>query len=408
MTRSPVLRAVEGLRTLRDRAGRGGPLEHVRWAAIPLTLIVAILLGSLLAPLNVHLAPLLVAAPVSTAALAGPWATGAMAVLAVGAGAAVDAHDGLLHSPILPIHALAVLVVATFVTCFRSLHDRDRAELAQVRAVSEAAQRVVLRPIPPQLGPVRLASVYRSAAAHAQIGGDLYAASRTADGTRLIIGDVRGKGLRAIDDAAALLGAFHEAAHHHPTLAELAASLEESIQRHLRQTSPADDEYGERFITALLVEVPDHHPVVHLVSLGHPPPVRLSGDRSAHLRVARPSPPLGLLLGLGGTGPDDYRQETFGLGQGDTLLLYTDGVPEARDSEGGFYPLCDRVAAWPSAGPEQLLQLILGDLADHVDGCLDDDVAMVAVQRAARLPEQAGAAVQARTGGPASASAVAD
>lgn len=79
--------------------------------------------------------------------------------------------------------------------------------------VSEATRRVVLRPLPHRLGPLRVASLYMAAEGEAQIGGDLYAAARVEDSTRMIIGDVRGKGLTSISDASVLMGAFREAAH---------------------------------------------------------------------------------------------------------------------------------------------------------------------------------------------------
>ncbi|MFT9472833.1 hypothetical protein [Streptomyces sp. 11-1-2] len=79
--------------------------------------------------------------------------------------------------------------------------------------MSEATRRVVLRPLPHRLGPLRVASLNMAAEDEAQIGGDLYAATRVEDSTRMIIGDVRGKGLTSISDASVLMGAFREAAH---------------------------------------------------------------------------------------------------------------------------------------------------------------------------------------------------
>ncbi|WP_313904694.1 SpoIIE family protein phosphatase [Streptomyces sp. SLBN-118] len=87
----------------------------------------------------------------------------------------------------------------------------------------------MLRPLPQRIGPLRIASVYLAAEAEAQIGGDLYAAARTAQGTRLIIGDVRGKGLEAIGDAALRLGAFRAAAHRQADLPALVAYLEGTV-----------------------------------------------------------------------------------------------------------------------------------------------------------------------------------
>src|SRR6202044_1900871 len=74
--------------------------------------------------------------------------------------------------------------------------DQQALQIANVASVAEAAQRAVLRPLPEQLGPLKLGVVYLAAAAEARVGGDLYEVTHTENhGIRLIIGDVRGKGL---------------------------------------------------------------------------------------------------------------------------------------------------------------------------------------------------------------------
>ncbi|WP_093643178.1 SpoIIE family protein phosphatase [Streptomyces sp. 2224.1] len=104
------------------------------------------------------------------------------------------------------------------------------------------------------MGPLRIASAYRAADDEALIRGDLYAATRTGDGARLLIGDVRGKGMTAINDASVIMGSFRDAAHRCATLAELAVTLEESICRHLNEHAPHPeaDELYEQFVTVLI------------------------------------------------------------------------------------------------------------------------------------------------------------
>lgn len=69
------------------------------------------------------------------------------------------------------------------------------------------------------------------------------------------------------------------------------------------------------------------------------------------------------------------------MGIGDILLLYTDGVIEARNAAGEFYPLADRLGQWISCACDDLLSAIADDLARHLAAPRADDVAMVAVQR---------------------------
>lgn len=73
--------------------------------------------------------------------------------------------------------------------------------------------------------------------------------------------------------------------------------------------------------------------------------------------------------------------ETFAFEPGDIALLYTDGVIEARDPNGTFYPLVERVAGKSGKGPDALLAHLCADLLHHAGGYLDDDAAMVAIER---------------------------
>lgn len=73
--------------------------------------------------------------------------------------------------------------------------------------------------------------------------------------------------------------------------------------------------------------------------------------------------------------------EAFAFEPGDIALLYTDGVIEARDRNGTFYPLAERVAAKSGKGPDALLAHLCADLLRHAGGHLDDDAAMVAIER---------------------------
>ncbi|MFG3225718.1 PP2C family protein-serine/threonine phosphatase [Kitasatospora sp. NPDC048194] len=363
--------------------------------ALPLALIVVITVVDILSPAQVHLGPLLIVAPALTASIAGPRATAGVALLALAALTIIGAVRDGLTSINIESQLGALIVVSVLIVGLRVLRDRHERELARVRSVSEAAQRVLLRPLPERLGPLHLASVYLAAEAEAQVGGDLYAAARTATGTRLLVGDVRGKGLSSLGDAALLLGAFRAAAHLHADLPDLAAYLDGSVcwdlaqlaeqSRQARLARPslrqgqqeAPDEGGESFITAVLLDIPDDGSPVRLIDCGHPPPLLLRPEGITAVAARHPAPP----LGLGELAPVEYEVETFPLRPGDRLLIYTDGVIEARDAQRRFYPLTERVAAWQAERPAALLNRLRRDLLAHVGGRLDDDAAMVVVER---------------------------
>ncbi len=353
--------------------------------AVPLLLVLVVTVVDVLAPPDVHLGPFLVAAPAITASFAGPWLTASVGVLAVVAQAVVAATRTSLIDLNHTLQITALILISAIVTFFAHHRERHEKEMTQLRSVAEAAQGVLLRALPQRIGPLRIASVYLAAEAEAQIGGDLYAVTRTARGTRLVIGDVRGKGLQAIGEAALVLGAFRAAAHRQAELPVLVADLEGAVSSDLadpgtRRKERADR--GETFVTAAVLDVPDTESVLHLVSCGHPPPLLLRAGRVTPLEVSRPSLPLGLIE----VAHTDVSVESYAFEPGDVVLLYTDGVIEARDESGAFYPLAERMAAWSGSGPQALLRHLCGDLLAHAGGSLGDDAAMVAVQRLAPAP----------------------
>ncbi|WP_221522412.1 PP2C family protein-serine/threonine phosphatase [Kitasatospora kifunensis] len=364
---------------------------------LPLVLIVVITTVDILSPPQIHLGPLLVVAPAITAAFAGTRLTALISLLAVSALVIIGImRDGLTTSNHETQLAGLVVVSGTVVT-YTALRDRHARELVQVRSVAEAAQQVLLRPLPPRIGSLRIASVYLAAEAEAQVGGDLYAAARTTSGTRLLVGDVRGKGLTSLGEASLLLGAFRAAAHLQASLPELAAYLDGSVSWDLAAAAddelPADapsdpleaagrlleDEHqsAESFITAVLLDIPDEGNKIQVINCGHPPPVLLHRGLVLTLDADRPAPP----LGLGGLLESAYHADEFPFTGEDRLLIYTDGVIEARDSNRAFYPLTERLRAWTSEPPGPLLEHLQHDLLAHAGGRLGDDAAMVAVER---------------------------
>ena len=347
--------------------------------ALPLGLITVIVLVDVLAE-GLPLGPsLLIVAPTLAASFASTLITGVIAALAAVGMLVIGLESNLLGTRDFDSQFIALMVVSVIVTVFCYLRERRVRELALVRKVAEATQRAVLRPLPRRIGPLRVASMYLAAQSQAMIGGDLYAAVRTPTGTRLIIGDVMGKGLTAISDAALLLGAFRESAHRQARLPELAAYLDHSVCWNLAEPTEAETA-GECFITAALLDIPDALPRVHVVSCGHPPPLLLRGPQVLALHATRPAPP----LGLGELTSAAYHVDTFTFEPEDLLLLHTDGVIEARDTRGVFYPLTERAAPWTRHSPSALIHHLRTDLLAHVGGHLADDAAVVAVQHTLR------------------------
>ncbi|MFI0714552.1 PP2C family protein-serine/threonine phosphatase [Streptomyces inhibens] len=346
--------------------------------AVPLAIIVVITVIDINTPTTIHLGPFLVAAPAITASFAGAGVTGAIGALAVAAQVVIGhLHGGLMTANHLAQIA-ALLLISVLVTIFRYARDRHERQLDQVRSVASAAQQVLVRPLPDRIGNLRIASVYIAAEAEAQIGGDLYAAAPAPGASRLVIGDVRGRGLTAIGEAAVLLGAFQGSAYRNLSLPAIVAHLGNAAYWNKMHLAADDDlEAEESFVTALVLDIHDDGPLIDMVNCGHPPPLLLHDDKVRPVEAGEPALPLGL------TTPSerDYKVETFAFEPDDLLLLYTDGVIEARGHDGTFYPLADRVAACDTSDPESLVQLLHDDLLRHTGGNLGDDAAMIAIAK---------------------------
>ncbi|MER6427466.1 PP2C family protein-serine/threonine phosphatase [Streptomyces sp900105245] len=362
---------------------RARHLGHVpALLVIPLGLIVATCVVDVLAPPHIHLGPLLVAAPAITVAFAGARVTALMGALAVTAQVLIGVLRGTLTTANVQAQIAALLVVSAVCVSVCMVRDRRERQLHQVRSVAEAAQSVLLRPLPAHAGPLRIAGLYMPAEEEADLGGDLYAAARTDHhSTRLLIGDVRGNGLGAISNAALLLGAFRAAAHRQATLPRLAIHLDAAFRWDTSQWRPEEEQdTDEDFATAILLDIPDRDPVVHLVNCGHPPPLLLRGTRVTTLTPEVTHLPIGFGERFGFAA---YDVQTFPFEVGDLLILYTDGVIEARDADGLFYPFAARAPEWSEDNPDAFLRHLRDDLKTHVHGHLDDDAAVVAVRRLA-------------------------
>ncbi len=271
---------------------------------------------------------------------------------------------------------ITYLALSLFSAYVADLRMRRAAAFAAVSSVAEAAQRALLRRPGPEVGSLRLAVRYASAADEALIGGDLYAVLDTGYGVRVVVGDVRGKGLEAVQTAAVVLGSFREAAYDEPGLRRVAARIEASVERHVPD--------GE-FTTAVFAEFRSPG-LVELLLYGHVPPLRVAGDgRVTVLEAADPWVPLGLSR-LAPGHPKSWDQP---FEVGDVMVLCTDGVVEARHhATGEFYPLEDRAgplvagAGGSAAELESAVGRLYADLLAHTGGELRDDALLLLLSRA--------------------------
>jgi hypothetical protein len=362
---------------------------------------------------EIRLGGLMAAMPALSAVFLGPVRVLIVAVVTVPCVVLAAAENETLGSANFMVILATVILVGAGAVMASVVRRRRERQLSQARWVADVTQRALLRPLPARVGALTISSMYLAAEEEAAIGGDLYAAAIMGDGAvRTLIGDVQGKGLDAVEVTSLVLSAFRRAARVNIPLAELPAYLDRSLRDDLTDlaTAPAGSGYSgsagetvtnmaagttghpppaatptvpdfvERFVTAIVIDAVDDCGTIRVANCGHPPPLLLHGARVTQLDSAVPALP----LGLGDLGPERKQHiDTFPMGIGDILLLHTDGVTEARDSSGTFYPLADRLPAWCGRTPDQLLEAIRTDLTEYVDARLVDDVALVALQRQA-------------------------
>ena len=354
-----------GLLRMVGRAELVGPVGQRNIGVwLGLTLVVVIVGLDLVGGGNAALLGLLVSPPILAASFVGPKRTVAVGVVAlaaaVGYGGAVGV-DLLAGSQGVLVVAIGVATVLSGVVARVRVEREGR--LRAVTRVAEVAQRALLGGVPAALGSLRLAVLYASASAEASIGGDFYEALETPYGVRLLVGDVRGKGLDAVRLAGVVLGSFRDAAQDRLDLVQVAAALDRSVTR---AVGPED------FVTAVLVQVLGDGSAI-VVNCGHPAPLLVRGGRATELDPPEPAPPLGL-----GPRPEPL---ALRLALGDRILLYTDGASEAR-AGGGFFPLQAAAAfALVSADLEAGLESLWAELQRHVAGQLHDDVALLLIER---------------------------
>ncbi|WP_328885356.1 hypothetical protein [Streptomyces sp. NBC_00316] len=177
--------------------------------AIPLSLIVLITLVDLLSPQDIHLGPLLVIAPTITVSFAGPRLTAMTGMLAVAAQTLIGLREGALTSRNIVVQLVALALLSSLAVYFSLVRERRTGELKQVRTVSEAAQHVLMWPLPDRIGPLRAASLYLAAEDEAQIGGDQWTDSPPGVLLHHIRHDLLAHAGGRLDDDAALIAIHH-------------------------------------------------------------------------------------------------------------------------------------------------------------------------------------------------------
>jgi PAS domain S-box-containing protein len=246
---------------------------------------------------------------------------------------------------------------------FRILFEENERLYRQQLSIAETLQAALVH-LPKEVGPVRLAHLYRSATETARVGGDFYDVFRAKNGkVVVVIGDVSGHGVEAARVASLTKDVIRAFA---------TVSLKPNYVL-ARANRLLIDEGFVGFVTVFLGVLDAEREVLRYASAGHP---------DAMLR--RPTGEVQLLWGhsspLAVHADATWITKQVEARPGDVLFLYTDGVTEARQDHQMFGD--DRLQAMvkrQGASVEELPQAILDEVLEFSGHTLNDDLAMVAI-----------------------------
>ena len=191
---------------------------------------------------------------------------------------------------------------------------------------------------------------------------------------RFAVFDGMGHGIVSAQLISLVIAAYRNARRGGQTLIETAAHIESAVNDVFRV---------ESFATGLMCELDTARGVLTWVSAGHHEPLLLREGRLVRPLVVEPMLPLGLNQSLAQSHLPAVGTEQ--LQRGDMLLLYTDGITEARSPEGEFFGqdrLVDLVGRHLAAGlpaPETMRRVVHA-LLEHQAGDLDDDATLLLVE----------------------------
>jgi serine phosphatase RsbU (regulator of sigma subunit) len=244
----------------------------------------------------------------------------------------------------------------------------DNARLyQQQKQFADTMQRSLLPQSVPELAGLELGAAYESSA-RVDVGGDVYDFMELPDGRLAVaLGDVTGHGIEAAADMAMAKFVFRSLAREHAEPSDFLQSANDVV---VGEIAPG------KFITMVYVVIDPRDGLVAVAGAGHPAPRIVRRDGAVTALGAH-----GLVLGVE---LDQSYEDVHGrLDAGDAVVLYTDGVLEAR-RDGELYgdERLDRVLAERvSLPPAELARAVLDDCRAFADGELADDCAVVVVRR---------------------------
>jgi len=237
------------------------------------------------------------------------------------------------------------------------------------RRIAETFQRSFLPDVPDQVDGYDIAHQYAAALDEARVGGDFYDVFRVPDGRMaLVIGDVSGKGLNAAVHTAMAKYLLRAHIHENASPARVLARVNDALCFYVPESM---------FITLFYAVLDTSQGLMYYANAGHEPPVVWSSRAGRFRSLACTGMALGFVQGA------EFVEESLTLEPEDVLVMYTDGVTEARNA-GGFLDISGlRDAARGVVGESaaRVAEAIETRAREHAGGRLTDDIALLVVKR---------------------------
>jgi serine phosphatase RsbU (regulator of sigma subunit) len=240
-----------------------------------------------------------------------------------------------------------------------------QADLERERRVASALTEGLLPDIPLREGPWAFSMKYEPQSADAPVGGDIYDLFHLGSGRwGVVIADVSGKGLVAARKTAMVKYALRSYAREHTSPARVLEHLNDAL---------FDEPDLTDFVTLIYGVLDESNNTFTYASAGHEPPILRRSDGKFETL-----PPTGVVLGV--VRDNSYRDNRVVFRPGDGLLLYTDGLSDARTKDGlflngvGIEQILTRLSDCP---PEQMAETLVESVCGGWGSRLKDDTAVM-------------------------------
>ncbi|HPE69838.1 MAG TPA: PP2C family protein-serine/threonine phosphatase [Thermotogota bacterium] len=250
---------------------------------------------------------------------------------------------------------------------FRYLQEKIEQE--RVFEQLKIAKQIQSSFLPAEIPPFQGTDISASFSPAIDVAGDYYDVIRMEERLYLIVADVSGKGI----PASLLMSSFRTAVRILLPNVESLPDLVAQVNDHL-----AANDISDRFVTAIFISLDSRDNLMKFVNAGHDPILLFRPAEERFFEISNDGIPTGIFE------DETFREDSFELADGDVFVMYTDGIPEARNTkreEFGFERLKDVIQRNYFRDAEQIKQQILKELVDFVgDAPQHDDTTFIVVK----------------------------